>query len=100
MEKTVKYNFAFWAAEDAGEEIEFDCFKFEIFYSGTEVSTPHSNVPVTPNFPSFSRGPLETWCEPLEGHTAHAKKEFRSHIQIQFLPQYEHPAPKLQRLVG
>jgi hypothetical protein len=34
-------------------------FKFEILYSGSEVSVTYSKVTVAPSFPSFSCGPLK-----------------------------------------
>jgi hypothetical protein len=101
VEKTVKYNFAFCAAEDAGEEINFDSvLNLKYFIQTLKFRRRTQTFLWPPNFPSFSRGPLETWCDHLEGHTAHAKEEVKSHTQIHFLPQCEHPAPLLQRLVG
>jgi hypothetical protein len=42
--KATKYNFALCAAVDAGKIH----FKFEIFYSGSEVSAAHSKVTMAP----------------------------------------------------
>jgi hypothetical protein len=38
--KSIKYNFSFCAAEDAGEKGTFDSI-FLIFYSGNEISVAH-----------------------------------------------------------
>ena len=39
-------------------------FKFEVFYSDSEVSVTHSKSLWPPKFQSYSCGPLENWCGP------------------------------------
>jgi hypothetical protein len=81
--KTVKYSFAFCVTEDTGEEIKLDSvLNLKYFIQTLKFRWRTQTFLWPPNFPSLSRGPLETWCDPLQGHTAHDEKEFKSHIQI------------------
>lgn len=57
MEKTIKYNFAFHAVGIQGRENLRFSIKFELFYSGSEVSVAHSNLLQPHNFPFLSCGP-------------------------------------------
>jgi len=80
--KRVKYNFAFCAAEDAGEEINFDSvLNLKYFIQTLKFRCRTQTFLCPPNFPSFSRGPLETWRDPLAGHTANDEKAFKTHIR-------------------
>jgi hypothetical protein len=81
--KTVKYNFAFCAAGDAGEEINFDSvLNLKYFIQTLKFRCRTQTFLWPPDFPLFSRGPLETWCDTVAGHTAHDEKNFKSHTQI------------------
>jgi hypothetical protein len=70
--KAIKYNFAFCAAADADEKETFDSIlNLKYFIQAVKFRWPIQKLLWPPNFPSFSCGPLETWCRPLEGHMAH-----------------------------
>ena len=85
--KTIKYHFAFCAAEDAEEKETFDSIlNLKYFIQALKFRWPTQKLLWPPNFQSFSCGPLQNLCGPLEDHMAHVEKGWYEFNWLQARP--------------